>query len=196
MNKRFACRASLKLRFSTDRFRFSISQNIIKAMINPIRVTNISFIIRWFAPLKMPCGPIDRVELNDISDRRELNLPNLLILIPDWIDLAFLIGTFCPEFWKVFCITEKKILILFKRYGTKVHYFGRRSQDHPRTDFIKNRRIKKLVIISKLKYTHVVRNSKSVLLNIFWSAQSILEHSKEPILVEFQFLKNLLIFHI
>ena len=48
---------------------------------NPIRVLNTSLIIKWLAPLKMPCDPYDKVEWNDISDRWELNLPNLFIFL-------------------------------------------------------------------------------------------------------------------
>ena len=55
----------------------------------------------------MPWDPYDKVELNDISDRRELNLPNLSTFISVRIDLELVIRMFFFEFWKLICIIEE-----------------------------------------------------------------------------------------
>ena len=81
---------------------------------NPIRVLNTSLIIKWFAPLKMPWDPYDKVELNDISDRRELNLPNLSAFISVRIDLVLVIRMFCINYVEV-------ILTSFKHEVTEEH---------------------------------------------------------------------------
>ena len=89
---------------------------------NPIRVLNTSLIIKWFAPLKMPWDPYDKVELNDISDRRELNLPNLSTFISVRIDLELVIRMLFFEFWKLIYIIEE-ILTSYKHEVTD--YVGR-----------------------------------------------------------------------